>query len=493
MSLISTLQRGLRKVARNVDADTGLQVAMGALVERARSTYPTMPHARWRQGEPLRLLFAGYSGTRNTGADVRVEEMIRQFRHVLGEDNLDLSIHVQDAALTAGYFRTVKHVVMPRIFPKFLYDEVAQVHGVVACEGSMFKSKFASALSTYMAGALGLAAASHKLSIAYGGEAGDMTDSLKELVKRSCDGAFVITRNENSRKVLGELGLKTKLGTDTAWTFQPAPSDVGRKLLMDAGWDGVTPVLALCPINPFWWPVRPDLGKGVSHALLGTHGKEHYASIYFHKGGHEVEEKQRVYLDAMAEGARRFARHQDVFMVCIGSEQLDREACEGLSERLDGAPVFVSDQLEMFEMVSLMRQATYMVSSRYHACVMTMPAGVLSVGVTMDERIANLMADRGTPELSLRVDDPELAGHIEQALLQVHRHPEATRRGIEACVVRNLEMMGRMGQMLADYVRDQLPGFPLPEGRGRRGDVWDHLPPLSPELHQLISRHRSAP
>jgi len=28
-------------------------------------------------------LFAGYNGTRNMGSDVRVEEMLRQIRHIL--------------------------------------------------------------------------------------------------------------------------------------------------------------------------------------------------------------------------------------------------------------------------------------------------------------------------------------------------------------------------------------------------------------------------
>ena len=41
---------------------------------------------RWQPGEKLKLLFAGYNGTRNMGSDVRVEEMLRQIRHILGAD-----------------------------------------------------------------------------------------------------------------------------------------------------------------------------------------------------------------------------------------------------------------------------------------------------------------------------------------------------------------------------------------------------------------------
>lgn len=487
------LEPALTKVAETFDADLALQVATAGFIERARDVYPTMPHARWRPGEPLKLLFAGYSGTRNTGADVRVEEMIRQFRHVLGPDNLDLTILVHDLDLTRGYFRTAKQVLMPVVFPKFLYDTVADQHGVVACEGSMFKSKFASALSAFMVEALGLAVAGDKLAIAYGGEAGAMTPSLASLVRRYVADAFVITRNEASQDVLGALGVDTALGTDTAWTFEPAADVEGRQLLLDAGWDGQTPVLVCCPINPFWWPVRPDIAKALARAALGLHDREHYRSIYFHAGGEAVDARQQTYLEGIAEGVRRFRRDHDVFVVCVGMEQLDRSACETLAALLGDAPVFVSDEHEMFELVSLTRQCTYMVSSRYHGIVTCMPAGVLSVGVTMDERIRNLMIDRGTPELAIEVDDPALAERVDASLRHVAEHADTVRVGIERTVVRNLEMMGQMGMLLAGYVRDRLPDFPLPEGMGRRGDPWHHLPPLSASLQRLVDLHRSSP
>ena len=38
----------------------------------------------WKPGNKLKLLFAGYNGTRNTGSDVRVEEIIRQVRQDSG-------------------------------------------------------------------------------------------------------------------------------------------------------------------------------------------------------------------------------------------------------------------------------------------------------------------------------------------------------------------------------------------------------------------------
>jgi hypothetical protein len=140
----------------------------------------------------------------------------------------------------------------------------------------MFKSKFASALSTMMAGAMGMAIAERKLSVGYGAEAGSMTPTLKEFVRDVCKGSLVLCRNEPSREVLHELGIRTTSGADTAWTFEPAPLSRGAQLLRDAGWDGRQKILVVCPINPFWWPVKPDLLKAAAHTLGGQYKHEHY-------------------------------------------------------------------------------------------------------------------------------------------------------------------------------------------------------------------------
>src|SRR5579864_9330725 len=126
----------------------------------------------WSPGTKLKLLFAGYNGTRNTGSDVRVEEMLRQVRRVLGEDNVRLAVMTQNFHLSKGYFGDADQVRLPDIFPPFLFSEVRKHHGVLACEGSMFKSKFANALTAMMIGSLGIASAQNKLSVGYGAEAG---------------------------------------------------------------------------------------------------------------------------------------------------------------------------------------------------------------------------------------------------------------------------------------------------------------------------------
>ena len=483
--------RGFKWARKNVDADRALQASMAGLIEIAASRYALDPGDPWRPGEPLKLLFAGYAGSRNTGADVRVEEMIRQVRHLLGDELADLSILTIDPAQTAGYFRTVKQLHLPQIFPKFVFDSVHQVHGVIACEGSMFKSKFANALSTLMVGAIGCALAEDKIAVGYGGEAGKMDESLESMVARYCKEALILCRNQESQDVLERLGVPTRPGTDTAWTFEPQGRDAAFQRLKDAGWDGEKPVLALCPINAFWWPVKPDVSKLVAMRLTGAWTDAHYKSVYFHNSGPKVDAAQRLYIDGIASGVRAFQEERDVFPICVGMEMLDRSACEALSDQLGGAPVFVSDEHDIHEMVSLLRCADLLVSSRYHAIVCSMGGLVPSAGITMDERIANLMVDRGTPELALRVDDADLGHQLKGVLHKLIDDREPIREGIGRCVARNLYRMGQMGQTFVDHLRARHPELPLREGLGSYGDPWDHLPPLSEGLAELVEHYES--
>lgn len=483
----------LRNFARRVlDPDRALQASMAACIETQRWRYAVDDDREvYVPGEPLKLFLAGYTGTRNTGADARVEEMIRQIRHLVGDHQLELTLITNDWDLSRGYFPGVRQVTLPAFFPPFLLKECPQHHGVVACEGSMFKSKFADALSTMMAGALGMANAENKLSVGYGAEAGAMSEGLERFVEQSCRHSLVLCRNRPSRDVLGRLGVRTTLGTDTAWTFEPAPEAVGRRVLEQHGWDGVTPVLALSPINPFWWPVTPSVTKALAKGLTREFTDEHYRSIYFHTWDDERQAKLDAYIDGWAEAVHAFGSRRDVFPICVGSERLDRESCELLAaaiERRTGraVPVIVSDEYDMFELVSVLHRCRYLVSSRFHAIVTSMLGRVPSAGVTMDERIRNLMNDREHPDLFLEVDDPELAGRIEAMLDRLHDDGDRIAEEIARAVPAQLRLMGQMGMDFLDEVQRVYPELPAID----RPRTWDaHLPPLRPLVEGICEAY----
>ncbi len=461
---------------------------VSALIEITRFGWMFGLGRRWTPGEKLKLLFAGYNGTRNTGSDVRVQEMLRQVRHVLGAANVDFSVMTQDFSRTKGYFEGAHQVHLPDVFPPFLFREVRKNHGVIACEGSMFKSKFANALSTMMIGSLGLASAENKLSLGYGGEAGHMDGIIEWMCERYARESLVITRNVESQELLSTLGIPTELGTDTAWTFGPHPLEYARKRLREAGWDEKTPVLVLCPIHPFVWPVKASIAKYLARVTTGAYKDSQYRTVYFFESGAEVDRKYRHYISGFTKATAAFVQRHRVFPILVGMERLDALACRDIAAQLPGTPVFTSDDFDMFQLVSILRAGTYMVSSRYHGIVTCMPSLVVSAGVTMDERIRNLMRERGHQQLLLTVDDPDLEPKLLEVMETLVAEAGSLREGIGSTVVRNLKVMARMGTFLEDAVRRTYPDFPL-----RSGVLsWeDYLPSLSRELLELVERYDS--
>jgi len=412
--------------------------------------------------------------------------MLRQIRHVLGAENVDFSVMTQNFDRTKGYFAGTQQVFLPDLFPPFLYRETRKNHGVVACEGSMFKSKFANALTTMMIGSLGFASSENKLSIAYGAEAGHMDKLIEDMCARFVHDSLVITRNPESQTVLGKLGISTELGTDTAWTFEPHPDAYGRKALRAAGWDEKTPVLVLCPIHPFVWPVKASLAKYLARVTTGAYKQRQYRTVYFHQSGLDVDRKFKHYVDGFVTATRAFQQKHRVFTVLAATERLDAVACRAITEQIPGLPIFTSDDYDMHQMVSVLRQASYMVSSRYHGIVTCMPSLVASAGVTMDERIRNLMRERGHNHLCVTVDDPNLGPKMLQMMETLVADAESIRVGIGDTVVRNLKVMARMGVIFEDLMRRQYPEFPL---RGGVRSWEEYLPPLSEDLVRLAEKY----
>lgn len=473
-------KRALQALSRTVSPDDVLRASMDAVIEIAATRYALRGRALpRREGDPLRILLAGYNGTRNTGADVRVHEMIRQIRHVLGADHVELAVLTQDFERTAGYFPGVRQVLLPQVFPPFLLEECPRHDVVMACEGSMFKSRFADALTTMMAGALGVTTATGGVAVGYGGEAGDMTPGMERFVARHAQGAHLFCRNVESERRLEGLGLRALPGADTAWTFEPESRSGAPTLALEEG-EGV--VIA-APVDPFCWPVRPDLRRAAARWLHpdGPADPDHFRSLYFHQRTEEGRNAFQRYAQSMARALRHAAESTGARPVVLAMEALDTEACEAVAEAVGHETLLVSSQTcNLHEAVSLLRSAELLIASRFHAIVCSMPAGVPSVGVTMDERITNLMNQRGHEALLVQVDDADLDAKLTQATKRALERGPALRDEIRRACAPHLVAMGEMGLRLRNVLLDAFPdlsGAP-PEPLSESAPWTAGLPPL---------------
>jgi polysaccharide pyruvyl transferase WcaK-like protein len=437
-----------------------------------------------RPGEALKLFLAGYAGAGNTGADIRVLEMIRQFQHLFRR-KVRITLSVIDSSLPLG---PDEHFAKREItyLPTFLLESISDSHGSVACEGSMFKSNFCDALSLMMLGALGLGLAGRKVAIGYGADAGQMSSGLETFARSYCQDALIFCRSQSSRDRIARLGLRTASGTDTAWTFEPESVAASSPKLQACGWDCKTPVLAICPVNPFWWPVRADPSRYEALLREGRTDDFHYGFVYFYNNNPEAAQKYRAYLASLAAAVGRFCRERRAFPVVIGMDRVDRTACNDLANLLPAkTPIFASPDFLPADRAAILRLSSFLVSSRFHAIVLGMPAGIPAIGLTYDERIDSLFAESGCPELLIQVDDPELEEKLWQRLLFLETESERISESFARLTSRHLKKLGMMGAGFVEEVCAVYPDFERPN----LGVGWEaHLPSLSPHLEALLNR-----
>ena len=410
----------------------------------------------WSKGKKLRVLLVGYNGARNTGADARVVELVRQLDETLGEDDIELTVMTLDKQNVSGYFPAhVRLWPFSTIFFCSLLQACSTHHVAVLCEGSTLTPTFAEALSVFYCEAAGVMRRQGKPAIAYGSEVGQLSGWLAKLSRDLCRDTYFIVRTEMSLRNLKTLGLKGHVGTDTAWPFETKEGEEwARQQLRADGWDGLKPLLGVAVINPFWWPVRPSLSRWIS-ALLTGHRSRQYDKMYFFSDSDERKAKFHRYLSEMAGAVNRYQQEHDAFVVILGMEKLDEEECLLFEQLVDGpCCVYHSKDHHVFQMTGLLRQLSTLLTSRYHAAVLSMKRAIPLVAVSMDGRLDGVIGETELVDHYLhRVDDANLGERITASFQRIDSHAQEIRETIKKYQTVNEQKVNEMSQFFASWLR----------------------------------------
>ncbi len=413
----------------------------------------------WQPGQKLKLLIVGYNGARNTGADARVAAAVKQIRELFGPDRVQISVITLNEELLEGYFdEDVRLLKISSIYPADLYRACCTHHAAVLCEGSTLKSTFANALSLFFCEACGIMAAQKKPCIAFGSEAGHMEGFLEKFVQRTCRNAYFISRTQESQEVLTRLGIEGHVGTDTAWLYDDASRRAeAEQLLRDQGWDGKAPLLGIAAINPYCWPVRASARKWIRALLTGNHEGQ-YDKWYFYSDSPQRRNAYQNYIDEIASAAGRFCEAQGFFPVLLGMERMDEGPCRDLSERLDRpCAVFLSGEHPARSMTGILRILSSLITSRYHAAVLSMEGGCPITAVSMDERLDSLMRELSFDRRYLHhTGDEDLGQKLLDSLEDGAAHRAELQPYLIARARQYAAKQEEMGVFLKEYIEDHL-------------------------------------
>ncbi|HDH97104.1 MAG TPA: hypothetical protein ENF73_05195, partial [Proteobacteria bacterium] len=353
---------------------------------------------RWKPGEKLQMLFLAYSGARNTGAESRVGECVRQVNQVLGEDVVDINMTTLNVDVAKEYFgdyrvnlRQINYVFFGDVFKLVLEN-----HIVSLVEGSCWKENFSTALTLYFLYGAGLAAVLGKPCFSYAVDAGEMNrinNFVSWLLSRDVK---LITRSEDSNRVLESIHLPGAVNrVDTAWSMPSESPEWAKKELVKLGWDGKKPLLGFAFQNYFWWPVVPNLAKFVRSMLTGK-AEYQYKSVYFYDYGDEDKKAFEAFKRSCAEVVDWAVDEYGVQPLIVAMEALDEDMCKQLMEQMKHDAIFVScNRYIGTQIAAMLRQLKLLITTRYHAMVLSMPGCVPFVGLSRDERIRGVMKEIG--------------------------------------------------------------------------------------------------
>lgn len=420
----------------------------------------------WKPGEKLQILFLAYSGARNTGAEVRVAECIRQVNQILGEENIVINMTTLDLNEAGEYFKDYR--VTLKEFSSFffgsVYKYVLENHLVVLVEGSCWKENFASALLLYFLYGAGLARRLGKPSFSYAVDAGKMNKLNNYISWLLSQDTKLITRSEPSSRVLENIGLPGAVHrVDTAWSMPTQSPEWAKNKLMELGWDGKKRLAGLAFQNYFWWPVVPNLLKFAKSLVTGDKTNQ-YKLLYYYDYDKEDEKKFEVFMDQCLEYLEWMVREYDVQPVIVAMEALDEIACRALIAKMKTPAILIScKEYVGTEIGAILRQLSILTTTRYHAMVLAMPGLVPFIGLSRDERIMGVMKEIGEYDnyyVDYRNDNltqvlHDKASRILGAAKEHARYQTVIKKNLPYYYAQ----MGMLGLDIRNFVKEKFPGF----------------------------------
>ena len=140
----------------------------------------------------------------------------------------------------------------------------------------------------------------------------------------------------------------------------------------------------------------------------------------------------------------------------LGMEQLDEEACRLFGQLVEGPHVvYHSKNHNVFQMTGLLRQLSLLVTSRYHAAVLSMERAIPLIAISMDGRLDGVIRETELADHYLHhVDDAGLGERIITSLLLADNHREKISEMIRKHQTINENKVSEMAQFFLSWLKD---------------------------------------
>ena len=401
-----------------------------------------------------KVLLVGYNGANNTGAEAKLLVCIDEIRSVLGSD-VQITVPSLNEANLRRYLSETPTLKIKGFTPaSVLFDIrkfVKQSDLVFLVEGSCYMDTWGSALLWCYLLATRNAHSMKKPCIAYAVDAGSAGRFNRWLIRREASKTdLILARTASAAQRLGKWGVKApiEVTADNAFAFQPNPED---KDLLKRVWPQAAHAVGVAAEDIYAWPV---------HMRLWDRKQYCYRWPYYYTHSKASRQKSDLLAKVLAVQSDDIIEEHDKDIALLSMEGLDAgfaNKVQRLMKHPERTKVFTSLEYNASQITSVLRNLDLLITSRYHAGVLSLPNLVPQTAIGHDLRIRDLYADLEMSDLFTDHEDPLRFWELSNDVNDIFDHYTSVKEKLKKGYEMYLEREKRNPQLLKTFLEKNHP------------------------------------
>lgn len=369
----------------------------------------------------INVLLVGYNGANNTGSEARLQVIIGELRDIF-KGKVQITVPTLNERNLRRYLKEesdVKIEPIPPIFFSSFKRLVKESDLVLLVEGSCYMDTWTSALLWAFLYATRCSYNEGIPCIAYAVDSGKLSSFNRYLVKKEASKTdLILTRTERAAQELSKIGVTApmKVTADCAFKFNPnkEDEDILQKTWPEAG----NKLVGLAVVDFNLWPVviRP----------WGKKENQYRWPYYFSRSKSRRKKSEEL--------ARGWARQADdiikkygheIALICM--EEVDEPLAGDIQDKMEyskSARIFSSSKYNASQMTHVLRSLNLLVTSRYHAGVLSLESAVPQIALGHDTRLKGLYQELGIQEYLVDSYSNDLWISLEQKVDDLISNPD---------------------------------------------------------------------
>jgi polysaccharide pyruvyl transferase WcaK-like protein len=400
----------------------------------------------------IKVLLLGYNGANNTGSEARLLAIIDDIRAILGHEAL-ITVPTLNKENLERYLKEDKSLKVAPISSIFFFDirKLVKEHDVLLLvEGSCYMDTWTSALLWAFLWATKCAKDFKKPSIAYAVDVGHLSSFNRWLVKREASKTdLILTRTESAAQELQKIGVKAPIQTtaDCAFTFKTEKED--DKILKEIWPESDYGVVGLAPIDFYLWPVvmRP----------WGKKENLYKWPYYYSRSKSRVDGSEQLALKWAEEADRIIETYgKRVALICM--EELDEPLAVCIKNKMkkpEMVKIFSSRKYNASTMTSILRSLELLVTSRYHAGVLSLEAQVPQIAIGHDTRLKGFYKELELENYLLDYMSSEIWYKLKEKVNELLENPKTQQKLLKDGFIQHIDRARKNPEILKGFLQER--------------------------------------